>query len=390
MVGHVAPEAARGGPLAVVRDGDPIAIDVDAGALDLELSDDELGARLAAWTPPPPPYAGGVFARYRRGRLGVRGRGAQRGSATAHGRSAAERQHVHRRAGLGRRVGRRAGALGVALEQVPVDGARGCSRRSARRARPRRARRGCRRGPARSRKYVAPVDRQQRDVDAHAVEAGEDGVVGDRVAAVVDRDAVELEHVADEARRVAALRVAVAAGAARGPPARRAARRRRAARGGRAGARRGTAGPRPWRAAARARPPRRPASAPPRRAATSGSRWSRCSWVTSTRSMLRAEDVDRRWREPPPLVLGEERVDQQPHAARLDQEARLAEPRQHRRQARNLSIASATPSVSGRETGPPTSSVNDAESIDGGERQRLLLGGDRAPPPRAPRARSPR
>ena len=57
MVGHVAPEAARGGPLAVVRDGDVIAIDVDARTLDVELDDDELAARLAAWTLPELPYA---------------------------------------------------------------------------------------------------------------------------------------------------------------------------------------------------------------------------------------------------------------------------------------------------------------------------------------------
>jgi dihydroxy-acid dehydratase len=64
MVGHVAPEAARGGPIAIVRDGDPIAIDVDAGRLDLEVSDDEIARRLAEWTPPAPRFAGGVFARY--------------------------------------------------------------------------------------------------------------------------------------------------------------------------------------------------------------------------------------------------------------------------------------------------------------------------------------
>jgi len=64
MVGHVAPEAARGGPIAVVRDGDPIAIDVDAGRLDLEVPDDELARRLQAWAPPAPNFAGGVFARY--------------------------------------------------------------------------------------------------------------------------------------------------------------------------------------------------------------------------------------------------------------------------------------------------------------------------------------
>ena len=65
MVGHVAPEAARGGPLAIVRDGDPILIDVDAGTLTLELSAAEIDARLAAWELPPLPYEHGVFARYR-------------------------------------------------------------------------------------------------------------------------------------------------------------------------------------------------------------------------------------------------------------------------------------------------------------------------------------
>ena len=65
MIGHVAPEAARGGPLAVVRDGDTIAIDVDARSLQVELDDDELAARLAAWAPPDLPYATGVFGRYR-------------------------------------------------------------------------------------------------------------------------------------------------------------------------------------------------------------------------------------------------------------------------------------------------------------------------------------
>jgi dihydroxy-acid dehydratase len=64
MVGHVAPEAARGGPLAVVQDGDVIAVDVDAGTLVVELDDTELAARLAHWQPPAPAYDRGVFARY--------------------------------------------------------------------------------------------------------------------------------------------------------------------------------------------------------------------------------------------------------------------------------------------------------------------------------------
>ncbi|TML83374.1 MAG: dihydroxy-acid dehydratase, partial [Actinobacteria bacterium] len=65
MIGHVAPEAARGGPLAVVRDGDVIAIDVDEGTLVLEVGDRELAERFVGWEPPPPRYDAGVFARYR-------------------------------------------------------------------------------------------------------------------------------------------------------------------------------------------------------------------------------------------------------------------------------------------------------------------------------------
>src|SRR5438132_4814319 len=65
MVGHVAPEAARGGPLAAVRDGDTIAIDLDARELSVALSDDELARRLAELEPREPADAPGVFARYR-------------------------------------------------------------------------------------------------------------------------------------------------------------------------------------------------------------------------------------------------------------------------------------------------------------------------------------
>ena len=65
MVGHIAPEAARGGPLAVVHDGDTIAIDVAANTLTLEVADAELSARLAAWSPPQAAPLGGVFGRYR-------------------------------------------------------------------------------------------------------------------------------------------------------------------------------------------------------------------------------------------------------------------------------------------------------------------------------------
>ena len=52
MVGHVAPEAFRGGPIAALREGDTIVLDVDARELRVELSDDEIAARLADWTPP--------------------------------------------------------------------------------------------------------------------------------------------------------------------------------------------------------------------------------------------------------------------------------------------------------------------------------------------------
>ncbi len=64
MAGHVAPEAARGGPIAAVRDGDEIVIDVDARRLDVALDDSELAARLAAYEPPPPADTTGVLGKY--------------------------------------------------------------------------------------------------------------------------------------------------------------------------------------------------------------------------------------------------------------------------------------------------------------------------------------
>jgi dihydroxy-acid dehydratase len=66
MVGHVAPEAASGGPIAAVREGDIISVDAAARSITLEVSSDEIAARLAAWTPPPPRYTGGVMAKYAR------------------------------------------------------------------------------------------------------------------------------------------------------------------------------------------------------------------------------------------------------------------------------------------------------------------------------------
>lgn len=64
MVGHVAPEAQVGGPLAAVRENDVITVDIEARELNVEISNDELRARLAAWSPPPARYGHGVFQKY--------------------------------------------------------------------------------------------------------------------------------------------------------------------------------------------------------------------------------------------------------------------------------------------------------------------------------------
>jgi len=64
MAGHIAPEAARGGPIALVADGDTIVIDTERRRLDLEVSEEELSRRRSAWLEPIPRYPTGVFARY--------------------------------------------------------------------------------------------------------------------------------------------------------------------------------------------------------------------------------------------------------------------------------------------------------------------------------------
>lgn len=64
MVGHVSPEAARGGPIAIVQDGDVIAIDVPARTLSVELTEAEMDERRAGWKAPDPHYESGVFAKY--------------------------------------------------------------------------------------------------------------------------------------------------------------------------------------------------------------------------------------------------------------------------------------------------------------------------------------
>jgi dihydroxy-acid dehydratase len=66
VVLHAAPEAAVGGPLGLVRDGDVISLDVPAGTVELEVSADELERRRAAWTPPPPVHLRGWPALYAR------------------------------------------------------------------------------------------------------------------------------------------------------------------------------------------------------------------------------------------------------------------------------------------------------------------------------------
>jgi dihydroxy-acid dehydratase len=66
MAGHVAPEALAGGPIAAVRDGDAITIDVANRRMDVELDDAEIARRVEAYESPPPAYADGVLAKYAR------------------------------------------------------------------------------------------------------------------------------------------------------------------------------------------------------------------------------------------------------------------------------------------------------------------------------------
>jgi dihydroxy-acid dehydratase len=66
MVGHVAPEAVKGGPIAALREGDQITIDVDARRIDVDLGDGEIAERVAAYQSPEPAYTTGVMAKYAR------------------------------------------------------------------------------------------------------------------------------------------------------------------------------------------------------------------------------------------------------------------------------------------------------------------------------------
>jgi dihydroxy-acid dehydratase len=64
MAGHLAPEAARGGPIAAVHDGDIVTVDVDGRRIDVDLSDEVIAERVAAYVPPPSTDVSGVLAKY--------------------------------------------------------------------------------------------------------------------------------------------------------------------------------------------------------------------------------------------------------------------------------------------------------------------------------------
>ncbi len=63
-IGHISPEAAAGGPIALIEEGDTIIIDIEKGELTLDVPQDVLDARKAAWVKPEPKYKTGVLARY--------------------------------------------------------------------------------------------------------------------------------------------------------------------------------------------------------------------------------------------------------------------------------------------------------------------------------------
>ena len=64
MVGHVAPEAFVGGPIALVKDGDKISISTDDNSINIHVSEDELNQRKEKWVCPPPNYTSGALAKY--------------------------------------------------------------------------------------------------------------------------------------------------------------------------------------------------------------------------------------------------------------------------------------------------------------------------------------
>jgi dihydroxy-acid dehydratase len=64
MAGHAAPEAANGGPIAAINDGDIISFDIPRRSLNAKLSDVEIQRRLSTWKPPQPRFSSGVMAKY--------------------------------------------------------------------------------------------------------------------------------------------------------------------------------------------------------------------------------------------------------------------------------------------------------------------------------------
>ncbi len=64
MIGHVAPEAVNGGPIAAIQEGDTLTIDIDARRIDVDLTDEQIAERVAAYVPPEPPFKSGVMAKY--------------------------------------------------------------------------------------------------------------------------------------------------------------------------------------------------------------------------------------------------------------------------------------------------------------------------------------
>jgi dihydroxy-acid dehydratase len=66
MVGHVAPEAAVGGPIAALEDGDTITLDIPQRLIKVELGEEEIQRRLGQWAPPTPNYVSGALAKYAR------------------------------------------------------------------------------------------------------------------------------------------------------------------------------------------------------------------------------------------------------------------------------------------------------------------------------------
>ncbi len=64
MIGHVAPEAFVGGPIALVKNGDEISIDIETNTINLNVSEDELNKRRQEWSPPKPNYTSGALAKF--------------------------------------------------------------------------------------------------------------------------------------------------------------------------------------------------------------------------------------------------------------------------------------------------------------------------------------